>query len=356
MRLLSVFLVLMLIATEANAWVWAFLGRSTLVRASAARIGASEAAAGGRALGTANRAGAASRDFSWIEREVGKAVIRRAIRGGSSSSEGTQIGEANCLSLEYDGYLNYIANYCANRIEIQQFSQFEPSSGNVFIVPCEPVCVIGSGQYMQIQSSGVQGPFVSAYYREVIYRTARASGSLQRGQRIDIRGSGGYAIPSGYWVSEYGSQINFWVNGNGIEQPSQNDFRRFDGNIVARPPDPMYLFSNPDAQWIVVQPLPSGDRASTRSSQSGASGIVHDRDQQRIDLRGSGGYTIPSGYWVSQYGSQINFWAHGNGIERPSLDDFSRFNGNVVAKPPDPLYLFNNPSSHWIVIERIPGL
>lgn len=360
MKAFAVFLILVAASLDANAWLWGFLGRSAAVRATVARAGTAEAASGGRlAVGSASRAGHATRDFTWIEKEIGKSLIQRAIRGGGYGGSADSIDNANCLSIEFDGHSNYVANYCGVSVEILQFAQHDPATGAVFLVNCNPACVIHPDQYMQFPPLTSPGPFVSAYFQQVqspvSYTPPPASpvggtdgGNALHSRRVDLRGSGGFTIPPGYWAPQYGNQIGFTINGEYVQRPSIDVFRRNDGNVVASPPAPQYMFNDPSTHWIVIQRHGGPVQGGSSAGQSDGN------ETRRIDLRGSGGYTVPQGYWVVQYGNQINFSVNGRGVERPSQDFFRRFNGYVVASPPAPQYMFNNPDSHWIVIQRLP--
>lgn len=75
---------------------------------------------------------------------------------------------------------------------------------------------------------------------------------------------------------------------------------------------------------------------------------------RRINLEGSSAYTVPVGYWVIEYGSGIYFEVNGQRVEHPSIDMFHRYDGRILAVPQNPIYLFRDPSSNWIIIQQYP--
>lgn len=172
LRKLCLCIALLAASAHAHAFLWSLLGRGVVVRgagASAARTAAGEVASGTRAVGVASRAGGAGRDFTWLEREVAKSAIRRAITHQSSTRETSEqpLPEDTCLTIEFDGHYNFVANYCRSSLVISEFAQFDPSTNEVTLVSCRPECVIHPAQYMRFQPLQTVGPFVSAKSRQL---------------------------------------------------------------------------------------------------------------------------------------------------------------------------------------------
>jgi hypothetical protein len=163
MRIAVVFLVLVSLSTPSYAYIWALLGRSAVSRSVVGNVARSTNSIS--TVGRVARAGKPSGDFSWVEREIAKAVIKRAI-GSTGSDQPSELQEAECLIIDFDGTRNYVANYCGVGVEIKEFAQQVENTNEVVVVACVPHCVIPAETVLQFPPLAARGPFLSANFRQ----------------------------------------------------------------------------------------------------------------------------------------------------------------------------------------------
>ncbi len=151
--------------SNSEAWLIGLLGRSAVSRgvvSGTARTSAAEATGARLSMGRANSAAASARDFSWVEREIAKTAIKQAFEGKYQGT--SDLSEASCLAIEFDGHGNYLANYCNDRVEIAGFVQQNILDGSIVTLGCRD-CAIQPGELLFFAPISVKGPFVAAQYR-----------------------------------------------------------------------------------------------------------------------------------------------------------------------------------------------
>lgn len=122
---------LLLIAMESShAFVWRLFGRGTIARG-------------------------ANADFSWLGREVAKAVIEQAIRSNSTMQQ--DLEQSQCLVVEFDGSRNHVGNFCNYSIT---FNQIVMGTGDGRAITSECArCTVQPGQVLTLTAApGYVGP------------------------------------------------------------------------------------------------------------------------------------------------------------------------------------------------------
>lgn len=128
---------LLLIAMESShAAGWLLLGRGATVRGALGRTIAA--------------------DFSWLGREVSKAVIEQAIASNSAMQQ--DLEQSQCLVVEFDGYRNHIGNFCNYSISFNQLV-LGSGHGQAITSSCAG-CSVQPGQILTLTSGSgsVVGP------------------------------------------------------------------------------------------------------------------------------------------------------------------------------------------------------
>ena len=164
-RSVLIFVIALAVAAPSYAFIWGLLGRGAITRGvvgAAERTAVMEAASGSRmVIGQAGRSGAGGGNLAWLGQELSKAAIEQAIRSNGTPTQ--DVGQAQCLTIEFNGTGNYLANYCNTSVSIQNFIQQDVNSGRLLKVGCQG-CAIQPGQMMYYAPLRVIGPFVAAEF------------------------------------------------------------------------------------------------------------------------------------------------------------------------------------------------
>jgi hypothetical protein len=164
-RIVLIFVIALALPSPSYAFIWGILGRGAITQGvvgAAERTAIMEAASGSRmVIGKASRSGAGGGDFSWLGRKITKEAIEQAIRSNGGLTQ--DVGQAQCLVLEFNGKGNYIANYCNASVSIGNFIQQNIYSGQLVRIGCQG-CSIQPGQLAYYAPLQIVGPFVAVEF------------------------------------------------------------------------------------------------------------------------------------------------------------------------------------------------
>jgi hypothetical protein len=179
-RLAVIFLLMMTTAMPAHAFLWGLLGRGMVTRGA---IGAAErsalmrASAGSRmAVGQVNRGNANAGNLAWLGQGLTRNAIESTVRSNGAMVQ--NLGQVNCLTVEFDGYGNYMANHCVTSVAIRSILQQDAVSGQLFQSNCVD-CSILPYQMMYFAPAQVSGPFVAVESAENPSSIQSSGGQLE---------------------------------------------------------------------------------------------------------------------------------------------------------------------------------